>query len=37
MAGVPQMIGGGRFFDKQGNRVSQEGCAYEPNGVRTPF
>ena len=37
VAGVPQIVGGGRFFDKHGNRVSQRGCIYERNGVRTLF
>ena len=35
--GVPQIIGGGRFFDKEGDRVLHEGCTYEPNGVKTLY
>eukprot|EP00897_Mesotaenium_endlicherianum_P010801 jgi/Mesen1/974/ME000012S00517 len=34
---VPQIINGGRFFDKEGNRVAQNGVEYEPNGVRKVF
>ena len=32
--GVPQILGGGRFFDGQGNRVIENGARYKPNGVR---
>lgn len=32
--GVPQILGGGRFFDGQGNRVTENGARYKPNGVR---
>ena len=34
VTGVPQILGGGRFFDRDGNRVAVEGEAYKPNGVR---
>lgn len=34
LRGVPQIINGGRFFDKEGNRVPQPGERYAPNGVR---
>ena len=34
VTGVPQILGGGRFFDRHGNRVAVEGEAYKPNGVR---
>lgn len=33
LTGVPQIINGGRFFDKQGNRV-QAAAAYNNAGVR---
>eukprot|EP00884_Botryococcus_braunii_P005386 jgi/Botrbrau1/14849/Bobra.0326s0003.1 len=36
-AGVPQILGGGRFFDREGNRVPQKGEQYQANGVRIPF
>ena len=32
--GVPQILGGGRFFDGRGNRVVEDGARYKPNGVR---
>lgn len=31
---VPQIINGGRFFDKEGERVPQGGQKYNPSGVR---
>ena len=34
VTGVPQILGGGRFFDKEGRRVPQEGARYKANGVR---
>ena len=34
LRGVPQIINGGRFFDKEGRRVLQPGQAYQENGVR---
>ena len=34
LRGVPQIINGGRFFDKEGNRVPQPGERYAANGVR---
>ena len=34
LRGLPQIINGGRFLDKQGNRVRQPGERYAPNGVR---
>lgn len=34
LRGLPQIINGGRFFDKDGNRVPQPGQRYAPNGVR---
>jgi len=34
VTGVPQILGGGRFFDGDGNRVAVAGEAYKPNGVR---
>lgn len=34
---IPQIINGGRFFDKAGNRVQQPGQRYAANGVRDPF
>ena len=37
VAGVPHIIGGGRFFDKQGERIPQQGYTYEPNGVKTQY
>ena len=32
--GVPQILGGGRFFDKDGNRVTRDGERYKENGTR---
>lgn len=32
--GLPQIISGGRFFDKDGNRVRVRGSQYEDNGVK---
>ena len=37
VTGVPQILGGGRFFDRHGNRVAVEGEAYKPNGVRMMY
>lgn len=34
VTGLPQIINGGRFFDKQGDRVRVEGDEYKENGVR---
>ena len=34
VAGIPQIIGGGRFFDKAGNRVELPGAVYDSSGVR---
>ena len=34
LTGVPQIVGGGRFFDKAGNRVPQPGAAFDSSGVR---
>lgn len=34
VTGVPQIINGGRFFDKEGNRVPERGVKYQENGVR---
>ena len=35
--GVPQIANGGRFFDKEGNRVREAGVAYKENGVRVLY
>lgn len=32
--GMPQILQGGNFFDKEGNRVRQPGAEYAENGVR---
>ncbi|CAL8465249.1 g4784 [Coccomyxa elongata] len=37
LIGVPQIIGGGRFFDKEGNRVKAAEARYKGNGVRLQF
>jgi len=34
VTGVPQIVGGGRFFDKEGKRVVSEGARYKDNGTR---
>lgn len=34
---MPQIIRGGRFFDREGERVRQAGQRYAANGVREPF
>lgn len=34
LRGLPQVVGGGRFFDKEGQRVAQPGQQYQQNGVR---
>ena len=35
VTGVPQILGGGKFFDARGNRVVADGAlGYKPNGVR---
>jgi chlorophyll(ide) b reductase len=34
VTGLPQILQGGRFFDKDGNRVRQPGAEYAENGVR---
>jgi len=36
LAGVPQVLGGGRFFDREGERVPQPGATYDSSGVRRP-
>lgn len=35
--GVPQILNGGRFFDKEGQRVKEPGVRYQENGVRLPY
>ena len=35
--GLPQILNGGRFFDKEGRRVEQPGVRYRENGVRLPY
>ncbi len=37
LIGVPQIIGGGRFFDKEGDRVKAAEARYKGNGVRLQF
>ena len=37
LLGVPQIISGGRFFDKEGNRVRTGDAQYQDNGVRLPY
>lgn len=37
VTGLPQILQGGRFFDKEGKRVEHKGERYQPNGVRIPF
>lgn len=32
-----QVLNGGRFFDREGNRVRQEGEQYHSNGVRQQY
>ena len=33
--GVPQIVGGGRFFDSNGNRIASDGAlGYKENGTR---
>lgn len=34
---LPQIINGGRFFDRSGERVQQRGQKYAANGVREPY
>lgn len=34
LRGLPQIINGGRFFDKDGRRVAAPGERYQENGVR---
>ena len=34
---VPQIVRGGRFFDKQGRRVAEAGQQYADNGVRQMY
>lgn len=34
---MPQILGGGRFFDNEGNRVVESGQEYERNGVRRQY
>lgn len=35
--GVPQILNGGRFFDKEGRRIKNPGMIYQENGVRLPY
>jgi len=35
--GFPAIVNGGRFFDKDGNRVPRPGERYKPNGVRVQY
>jgi hypothetical protein len=35
--GPLQVLNGGRFFDKNGNRVASHGESYQPNGVREQY
>lgn len=37
LRGLPQVINGGRHFDKEGNRVAATGERYQPNGVREQY
>lgn len=37
VTGFPQIISGGRFFDKEGNRVAVTGKRYKDNGVEVLF
>lgn len=37
LVGFPQIFEGGRFFDKNGDRVRMDGCNYQQNGVKIPF
>jgi len=37
LTGVPQILGGGRFFDKDGERVREPGSTYQNNGVKVLF
>eukprot|EP00245_Coleochaete_scutata_P007218 TRINITY_DN22350_c0_g1_i1.p1 TRINITY_DN22350_c0_g1~~TRINITY_DN22350_c0_g1_i1.p1 ORF type:complete len:433 (+),score=52.96 TRINITY_DN22350_c0_g1_i1:52-1350(+) len=37
LLGLPQIINGGRFFDKQGNRVVADGKTFTANGVRVLY
>ena len=37
LLGAPQIIGGGRFFDKEGKRVRAGEASYKGNGVRMQF
>lgn len=37
LKGVPQIINGGRFFDKNGDRVVAAGQKYAENGVREQY
>ena len=34
---APQILNGGRFFDREGRRVESEGADYHENGVRLPY
>lgn len=34
---LPQIVRGGRFFDKNGERVTESGRRYAENGVRELF
>lgn len=34
VTGVPAILGGGKFFDSDGNRITSNGSAYKPNGTR---
>jgi len=35
--GLPQILNGGRFFDREGQRVQKAGMKYKENGVRLPY
>ncbi len=37
VSGLPQILNGGRFFDKQGRRVSRAGERYKDNGVKVLY
>ncbi|KAI5071418.1 hypothetical protein GOP47_0013669 [Adiantum capillus-veneris] len=37
LVGFPQILQGGRFFDDKGDRVKEDGCQYQDNGVRMLF
>jgi hypothetical protein len=37
LLGAPQILNGGRFFDREGNRVPVGDAQYQENGVRLPY